>query len=57
MVTTVFGVVTVLTMTLVVTVSVLGLKTVNLKRFERFNHAMAGSAILVCGLGVAFLGI
>jgi nickel/cobalt exporter len=57
MVTTVFGVVTVLTMTLVVGVSVLGLKSIKLERFERFNHAMAGSAILVCGLSVAFLGV
>jgi nickel/cobalt exporter len=57
MVTIVFGLVTVLTMTLVVSISVLGLKTVKLKRFERFNHAMAGSTILVCGLCVAFLGV
>ncbi len=57
MVTMVFGLVTVLTMTLVVIVSVLGLKSVKLKRFERFNHAMAGSTILLCGLGVAFLGM
>lgn len=57
MVTTVFGVVTVLTMTLVVAVSVMGLKSIKLKRFERFSHAMAGSTILLCGLGIAFLGI
>lgn len=57
MVTTVFGVVTVLTMTLVVSVSLLGLKSVKLKRFERFSHAMAGSTILLCGLGITFLGI
>lgn len=57
MVTTVFGVVTVLTMTLVVAVSLMGLKTIKLKRFERFGHAMAGSTILLCGLGVTFFGL
>ena len=35
----------------------LGLKAVNLGRFERYNHAVAGSAVLVCGLSVAILGI
>jgi nickel/cobalt exporter len=57
MVTTVFGVVTVLTMTMVVALAVRGLESVKLKRFERFGHAVAGSAILACGLGVAFLGV
>jgi len=57
MVTSVFGVVTVLTMILAVALAVRGLESVKLKRFERYGHAMAGSAILACGLGVAFLGI
>ncbi len=56
-VTGVFGVVTVFTMTLAVTLAALGLKAVNLGRFERYNHAVAGSAVLVCGLSVAILGI
>jgi nickel/cobalt exporter len=56
MVTGVFGVVTVLTMTLVVGLAVAGLETLNLKAFERYGHAVAGSAILACGLTVAFLG-
>jgi len=57
MVTAVFGLVTVFTMTATVMIVALGINTVNLNRFERFNQAFAGSAILVCGLGVAFLGI
>jgi len=56
-VTGVFGVVTVLTMTMVVALALRGLESIKLKRFERFGHAMAGSAILACGCGVAFLGI
>lgn len=57
MVTGVFGLVTVLTMLLAVAISVKGLESIRLKRFERFGHAVAGSAILACGMVVAFLGI
>jgi len=57
LVTGIFGVVTVLTMTAVVALSLKGLASVKLKRFERYYHAMAGFAILVCGLGVSFLGL
>jgi len=56
-VTGVFGVITVLTMTIVVALSLKGLQSLNLNRFERYYHALAGSAILACGLGVGFLGI
>lgn len=57
LVTGIFGLVTVVTMTVVVVVVTLGINTVKLGRFERFNHAVAGSTIFVCGLSVAFLGI
>jgi len=57
LVTGVFGLVTVATMTVVVMIVALGFSTVKLGRFERFNHAFAGGAILICGLSVAFLGI
>jgi nickel/cobalt exporter len=56
-VTVVFGLVTVLTMTLVVALAIAGLKSVNLKRFERFGHAIAGTAILFSGLAITFLGM
>lgn len=56
-VTLVFGTVTVLTMVLAVVLSLKGLEQLKLRRFERFAHAMAGSAILACGLAVAFLGL
>lgn len=57
MVTIVFAGVTVLTMIGVVALAVRGLANVKLRRYERYGHAMAGVAILACGLGVAFLGI
>ena len=57
LVTAVFGLVTVATMTAVVAVAYLGVSSIKLNRFERFNHAFAGGTILVCGLGVAILGI
>ena len=56
MVTGVFGVVTVLTMTLTVAIAVAGLGAVRFKGFERFGHAVAGSTILACGLAIVFLG-
>ncbi|MFC1688689.1 hypothetical protein ACFL0N_03655 [Pseudomonadota bacterium] len=56
-VTGIFGVVTVLTMLMVVALALTGFETLKFKRFERFGHAMAGSAILACGLAVAFLGL
>jgi nickel/cobalt exporter len=56
-VTGIFGVVTVLTMTFLVALSLRGLESVKMKRLERYYHAIAGSAILACGLGVAFFGM
>lgn len=56
-VTFIFGLVTVLTMTIVVFLALRGLESFKLKRFERYAHALAGSAITVCGLAVVFLGI
>lgn len=57
LVTCVFGVVTVATMTAVVYVASLGLRTVRLNRLEPWSHALAGGALVVCGLAVVFLGI
>jgi ABC-type nickel/cobalt efflux system permease component RcnA len=56
LVTGVFGLITVLTMTTAVALALLGLQTVKLRRLEPYGHALAGFAILVCGLGVAVLG-
>lgn len=56
-VTTVFGLVTVLTMLAAVFLSIKGLEKLRLKAFERYAHALAGSTILACGLAIVFLGI
>ncbi len=61
MVTGVFGLVTVATMTGVVVATMLGLDKLKLQtRFQdlaRFSHAAAGGTLLVCGVSVAFLGL
>lgn len=57
MVTAVFGVVTVLTMLAAVWVAAKGLEAVAFKRYERFSHAIAGFAVLICGLSIVILGI
>jgi hypothetical protein len=61
MVTGVFGVVTVATMTVVVLAVMLGLDRLKLQsRFgdlTRFSHAAAGGTLLVCGMSVTFLGL
>jgi sulfite exporter TauE/SafE len=56
-VTVVFGLVTVITMVLAVSIALLGLKTVKLNRMAPYGHAVAGSTILACGLGMALLGL
>jgi len=57
MVTAVFGTVTLLTMLLTVGIALRGLRNVKLKALEPYSQALAGVAILSCGLAVAFLGI
>jgi len=56
-VTIIFGVVTVLTMTIVVALALRGLESFRLKRYERYSHALAGGTVLACGLAVVFLGL
>jgi len=56
-VTLVFGCVTVLTMLLSVGIALLGLNSVKLHKLEPFAHAVAGGAILACGLGIVLLGL
>ena len=56
-VTGVFALVTVLTMSLAVAIALLGLKTVKITRLEPYGHAVAGSTILACGLAISLLGV
>ena len=57
LVTTVFGVVTVLTMLTVVWLTLHGLQRVRLPALERYAHALAGGTVLACGLAIVFLGL
>ena len=56
-VTSVFALVTVLTMLAAVAVSVWGLQSVRLPGVERFSEAIAGGTITLCGLSIAVLGL
>jgi ABC-type nickel/cobalt efflux system permease component RcnA len=53
-VTTLFGLATIVTMTGVVVLMVVGARAVRFQRIERYNHALAGLLLLGCGLAVTF---
>lgn len=61
-VTGVFGLVTVATMLLMVLLANAGLDRLSLKglrlgRLQRFDHALAGFAVMACGLAITLLGV
>ncbi len=56
-VATAFGVVTILTMLAMVLASYYGLSRLSLGRMGRYSHALAGFALLLCGVAVKFLGL
>jgi len=56
LVSTVFGVATIGTMTAIVLASSYGLKFVKFGRLERYTHAMGGAVILLSGLSIQLLG-
>jgi nickel/cobalt exporter len=53
----VFGATTILTMLTIVMLAVRGIEFVPARAMERYVHALAGLAILLCGVAVAFLGL
>lgn len=53
----VFGVVTMITMLGAVAVGLLGLKRIKLTGLERYSHAIAGAAIVLCGSAINFAGL
>jgi len=57
LVTTAFGLTTIGTMLALVLASYYGLSKITIPRLERYSHALAGLAILVCGGAVKFLGL
>ncbi|MGB9836760.1 MAG: sulfite exporter TauE/SafE family protein [Candidatus Saccharicenans sp.] len=57
LVTTAFGLTTILTMLTIISLSSWGLSLVRLGVLERYSHALAGGLILISGLAVQFLGL
>ncbi len=53
----VFGLVTILTMLVLVLLASYGLKFVRLGKMERYTHAIAGATILLSGIAILFLGL
>lgn len=57
LVTTIFSAVTILTMLALVIVTSYGIKLLPVKAMEKYNHALAGGTIFLCGMGMLFLGL
>jgi nickel/cobalt transporter (NicO) family protein len=57
MVTAVFASVTIGTMLTVVALGRRGVSFLNFGSMQRYSHAIAGAAILMCGLAIQFLGL
>lgn len=53
----VFSLVTIATMLTMVLLPLAGLKLLPVKWLERYMHAIAGFTILICGIGIEFLGL
>jgi len=57
LVTAVFGIVTTATMLAAVFLGKAGVDFLPLKKIQRYSHALAGAAIMLCGLAIQFLGL
>jgi hypothetical protein len=57
LVTAVFGLVTLVTMSLAVLLTFFGLKGLRLPRVERYGHALAGATISACGASILAFGL
>lgn len=57
LVTVAFGLTTILTMLILITLASWGLSFLTLGRLEKYVHALAGAMIFVSGLSVQFLGL
>jgi len=56
-VTIVFSVITILTMLTLVLITSYGIRFFPMKAAEKYNHALAGATIFLCGVGMLFLGL
>ena len=57
LVTLIFGIITIATMLTLVLITSFGIKLLPMKAMEKYSHALAGGTILLCGLGMLFLGL
>jgi len=57
LVTAAFGIVTISTMLSIVLISSFGISFLPVSKLERYSHAIAGAAVLLCGLSIQFLGL
>ena len=57
LITSTFGLITILTMLGVVLTTSLGVNLFPLKRLERHTHALAGATLFFCGISIQFLGL
>ncbi|OPZ96644.1 MAG: hypothetical protein BWY70_01705 [Bacteroidetes bacterium ADurb.Bin408] len=57
LVTLLFTLVTIGTMITLVVLALKGLSFLPMKKIERYNHALAGFTILLCGIGMVFFGL
>jgi len=57
LVTTTFGVVTIMTMMSIVLLSAFGISFVPVSKLERYTHALAGATIFLSGISIQFLGL
>jgi len=57
LVSSVFGLTTILTMLVIIALSSWGISFLRLGRLERYVHALAGAMIFISGLSVQFLGL
>lgn len=56
-VTSVFSIITIGTMLTLVILASYGIKLLPMQVMEKYNHALAGGTILLCGLGMLFFGL
>jgi len=56
-VTAIFGAVTITSMLVVVLGASLGLKSIPLRSWDRYSHALAGATLFLCGAAMQFFGL
>jgi len=57
LVTIIFSSITIVTMLTLVLITSYGVKLLPMQKMEKYNHALAGGTIFLCGIGMLFLGL